>query len=138
MDCSNYHGLKLNCFISKIEHCQESNVSHKILLVIDNTHGHPAHIDDICPNMKVTFLLSNTKSYRQPMDQGIVANHKKLLSKMNIWSFDVHARARTHTHTHTYIYVYITGPSDRVVSCWDCGFESRCRHGLCCKCCDVR
>jgi hypothetical protein len=54
------------------------------LLVINNTHGRPAHIDDISPNMKVIFLLSNTKSYIQPVDQGIIANHKNLLSKENI------------------------------------------------------
>jgi cytochrome c oxidase assembly factor CtaG len=50
------------------------------------------------------------------MDQEIIANHKNLLSKKNIWSLDfgctplyvyicARARARTHTHTHTHTHL---------------------------------
>jgi len=56
--------------------------------------------------MKVKFLLSNTKSYLQSMDQGIIANYKNLLSKKNIWSLDF-ARAHTHTHARTQTLTYL-------------------------------
>jgi len=62
------------------------------------------------------------------MDQGIIANHKNLLSKKYIWRLDfgctpiyiyiykhtrtysyihIYMRARAHTHTHTHLLTYL-------------------------------
>jgi hypothetical protein len=56
-----------------------------------------------------------------------------------VWILDVllYIYACACTHTHTHIYIYKTSPSDSPVACWGCVYESRWRHGLCCKCCDV-
>uniref|UniRef100_A0A8C0GDB3 DDE-1 domain-containing protein n=1 Tax=Chelonoidis abingdonii TaxID=106734 RepID=A0A8C0GDB3_CHEAB len=46
------------------------------MLIVDNAPGHPAHLDDFHPNVKVVFLPPNTTSILQPMDQGAIANFK--------------------------------------------------------------
>jgi hypothetical protein len=46
------------------------------LLVLDNAPGHPAHLDDFHPDVKVVFLPPNTTLLIQPMDQGVMANFK--------------------------------------------------------------
>jgi hypothetical protein len=44
------------------------------LLIIDNAHAYPEHLDDNCPNVKVMVLPPYTKSSFQLVDQGIIAN----------------------------------------------------------------
>ncbi|XP_066471494.1 tigger transposable element-derived protein 1-like isoform X2 [Tiliqua scincoides] len=66
-----------NCFIPEVEnYCQEKGIPFKILLTLDNAPGHPSHLDDFHPNVKVMFLPPNTASLLQPMDQGVIANFK--------------------------------------------------------------
>lgn len=66
-----------NCFIPEVEkYCREKEIPFKILLTLDNAPGHPAHLNDVHPNVKVMFLPPNTASLVQPMDQGAIANFK--------------------------------------------------------------
>ncbi|XP_045137188.1 tigger transposable element-derived protein 1-like [Portunus trituberculatus] len=46
----------------------------RVLLVLDNAHGHPAHLGDFNPNVKVVYLPPNTTALLQPMDQGVIAS----------------------------------------------------------------
>ncbi len=67
----------LNCFIPQVrEYCLENNIPFKILLVLDNAPGHPSHLADLHPNVKVVFLPPNTTPLIQPMDQGAIAAFK--------------------------------------------------------------
>ncbi|XP_063875817.1 tigger transposable element-derived protein 1-like [Scylla paramamosain] len=67
----------LNCFIPQVrEYCLENTIPFKILLVLDNAPGHPSHLPDLHPNMKVVFLPPNTTPLIQPMDQGATAAFK--------------------------------------------------------------
>uniref|UniRef100_A0A8C9SKK2 HTH CENPB-type domain-containing protein n=1 Tax=Scleropages formosus TaxID=113540 RepID=A0A8C9SKK2_SCLFO len=67
-----------NCFIPEVEkYCREKGIPFKILLILDNAPGHPAHLDDFHPNVKVVFLPSNNNTLLiQPMEQGVMANFK--------------------------------------------------------------
>ncbi|KAM4045427.1 tigger transposable element-derived protein 1-like [Anomaloglossus baeobatrachus] len=51
-------------------------ISFKVLLILDNAPGHPAHLDDFNPNVKVVYLPPNTTALIQPMDQGVIATFK--------------------------------------------------------------
>jgi hypothetical protein len=48
----------------------------QILIIIDNTPGYPAHLDDFHANVKVVFLPPNTTLILQPMHQGVIAIFK--------------------------------------------------------------
>jgi hypothetical protein len=61
----------INCFIPEVEkYCRGNYIPFRILLVLDNAPGHPAHLDDFHPDVKVVFLPPNTTSLIQPMDRG--------------------------------------------------------------------
>jgi hypothetical protein len=67
----------VNCFLPEVEkYCQENILPYKILLILDNAPGHPIHLEDISPNVKVVYLPPNTTSLLQPMDQEAISNFK--------------------------------------------------------------
>nr|XP_032621542.1 tigger transposable element-derived protein 1-like [Chelonoidis abingdonii] len=55
------------------EYCAKENLDFKILLLIDNALAHRLNLDDLWKNVKVVFLLPNTTSLIQPMDQEAIA-----------------------------------------------------------------
>ena len=64
----------LNCLFSKMErYCLKDNIPFRILLTVDNAHGHPPFTGDFHPNVKIVFLFPNTTSLIQPMDQRVTA-----------------------------------------------------------------
>lgn len=66
-----------NSFVPEVEkYCREKDITFKILLILDSAPGHPAHLNDVHPNVKVMFLPPNTTSLIQPMDQGVIVNFK--------------------------------------------------------------
>ncbi|XP_060771024.1 tigger transposable element-derived protein 1-like isoform X4 [Neoarius graeffei] len=67
----------MNCFIPQVrEYCLEKQIPFKILLLLDNAPGHPPHLADFHPDVKVVFLPPNTSPLIQPMDQGSIATFK--------------------------------------------------------------
>jgi hypothetical protein len=75
----------INCFIPEVEkYCRENDIPFRILLVLGNAPGHPVHLDDFHPDVKVVFLPPNTTSLIQPMDQGVMANFKAYYLRMTI------------------------------------------------------
>ena len=67
----------INCFVPEArQYCLEKGIPFKILLLLDNAPGHPQHIGDLHPNVKVVYLPKNTTSIFQPMDQGAIATFK--------------------------------------------------------------
>jgi hypothetical protein len=60
------------------KYCLEKYIPFKILLILDNTPGHPPFTGDLHPNIKVVFLPPLTTSLIQPMDQGVTATFKAL------------------------------------------------------------
>uniref|UniRef100_A0AAQ5X1R0 HTH CENPB-type domain-containing protein n=1 Tax=Amphiprion ocellaris TaxID=80972 RepID=A0AAQ5X1R0_AMPOC len=59
-------------FIPEVKlYCRENGIPFKILLVLDNAPGHPPHLDDFHPDVKVVYLPPNTTSLLQPMDQAV-------------------------------------------------------------------
>ena len=69
----------INCFIPQVkEYCLEKRIPFKILLILDNAPGHPPHLADLHPDVKVFFLPPNTTSILQPMDQGAIAAFKAI------------------------------------------------------------
>jgi hypothetical protein len=59
-----------------------SYIPFRILLVLDNAFGHPAHLDDFHPDVKVVFLPPNTTMLIQPIDQGVMTNFKAYCLRM--------------------------------------------------------
>ncbi|XP_067944942.1 tigger transposable element-derived protein 1-like [Watersipora subatra] len=69
-------------FIPEVKlYCRDNRIPFKILLVLDNAPGHPPHLDDFHPHVKVVYLPPNTTSLLQPMDQGVIANFKKYYTR---------------------------------------------------------
>jgi hypothetical protein len=67
----------INRFIAEVEkYCQENNIPFKILLIVDNEPGHPAHLDDFHPNVKIVFLYPKNTSLLQPTDHRVTARCK--------------------------------------------------------------
>ncbi|KAI6651914.1 Tigger transposable element-derived protein 1-like [Oopsacas minuta] len=72
----------LNHFIPEVKlYCWKMEIPFKILLLLDNAPGHPPHLDDFYPDVKVVYLPPNTTSLLQPMDQGVIANFKKYYTR---------------------------------------------------------
>ncbi|XP_069611020.1 tigger transposable element-derived protein 1-like [Ranitomeya imitator] len=66
-----------NHFVPGVErYCTSKDIPFKVLLILDNAPGHPAHLDDFNPNVKVVYLPPNTTALIQPMDQGVIATFK--------------------------------------------------------------
>ena len=67
----------INCFVPEVKwYCLEKGIPFKILLLLDNAPGHPPHISDLHPAVKVVYLPKNTTSILQPMDQGAISAFK--------------------------------------------------------------
>nr|XP_006114880.1 tigger transposable element-derived protein 1-like [Pelodiscus sinensis] len=58
------------------DYCLQENLAFKILLLLDNSPGHPSCLTDLSENICVLFLLPNTTSLIQPLDQGAIAAFK--------------------------------------------------------------
>ncbi|KAM4048904.1 tigger transposable element-derived protein 1-like [Anomaloglossus baeobatrachus] len=57
-------------------YCTSKDIPFKVLLILDNAPGHPAHLDDFNPNVIVVYLPPNTTALIQPVDQGVIATFK--------------------------------------------------------------
>ncbi|XP_032897989.1 tigger transposable element-derived protein 1-like [Amblyraja radiata] len=67
----------LNCFIPEArEYCWENNIPFRILLILDNAPGHPRHIGNMHPYVKVVYLPPSITALIQPMDQGVISTFK--------------------------------------------------------------
>ncbi|XP_032871920.1 tigger transposable element-derived protein 1-like isoform X2 [Amblyraja radiata] len=72
-----FEGWFVNCFVPQArEYCRQNHVPFKLLLVLDNGPGHPPHIGDLHPNVKVVYLPPYTTALIQPMGQGVIAAFK--------------------------------------------------------------
>ncbi|GFX23775.1 tigger transposable element-derived protein 1 [Trichonephila clavipes] len=68
-----------NCFVPEVEaYMKEKSLDFKVLLIVDNAASHP-QLEH--PNVKLVFLLLNTTSLIQPLDQGVIATFKKYYIK---------------------------------------------------------
>ncbi|GFY13173.1 tigger transposable element-derived protein 1 [Trichonephila clavipes] len=68
-----------NCFVPEVEaYMKEKSLDFKVLLIVDNAASHP-QLEH--PNVQLVFLLPNTTSLIQPLDQGIIATFKKYYIK---------------------------------------------------------
>ncbi|XP_062817880.1 tigger transposable element-derived protein 1-like isoform X2 [Anolis carolinensis] len=61
------------CFIPEVKkYLQEEGLDFKVLLIIDNSPGHPESIRFEDEDVKVVFLPPNTSALLQPLEQGII------------------------------------------------------------------
>uniref|UniRef100_A0A3Q1EIV1 HTH CENPB-type domain-containing protein n=1 Tax=Acanthochromis polyacanthus TaxID=80966 RepID=A0A3Q1EIV1_9TELE len=66
-----------NHFVPDVErYCASMGLPFKVLLLLDNGPGHPAHLDDFHPNVKVVYLPPDATLLLQPMDQGVIASFR--------------------------------------------------------------
>jgi len=58
--------------------CEDKKLQPKVLLLLDNAPGHPQNLNEIRTplDVKVVYMLPNTTSLLQPMDQGVIATFK--------------------------------------------------------------
>ncbi|XP_039188189.1 tigger transposable element-derived protein 1-like [Crotalus tigris] len=67
----------VSCFVPQVRtYCLENKIPFRILLLLDNAPGHPPHLGNLHPGVKVVYLPKNTSSLLQPMDQGAIAAFK--------------------------------------------------------------
>ena len=77
MTCTLFDNWFINCFIPAVrQYCLEKGIPFNIMLLLDNAPGHPQHLDDLHPNVKVVYHPKNTTSILQPMDQGAIPTFK--------------------------------------------------------------
>ena len=53
-------------------YCTSQGLPFHILMVLDNATAHPHMLQDLHRDIKFVFLLPNTTSLLQPMDQGVI------------------------------------------------------------------
>ena len=58
------------------EYCTSQGLPFKILMVLDNAPAHLQVLSDLHSNIKFVFLLPNTMSLLQPIDQGMIKMFK--------------------------------------------------------------
>lgn len=67
----------VNYFRVKVEHyCHDLTISFRALLILDNGPEHTMHLNDLHPNIIVTFMTPNTATLIQPMDQKVIVTFK--------------------------------------------------------------
>ncbi|KAM3844347.1 tigger transposable element-derived protein 1-like isoform 2-T2 [Vipera latastei] len=67
----------MTCFVPQVRtYCLEKKIPFRILLLLDNAPGHPPHLGNLHPGVKVVYLPKNTSPLLQPMDQGAIATFK--------------------------------------------------------------
>ena len=54
----------------------ELNNAFKVLLLVEDARGHPGKLKVAHPDFKVIFLLPNTTSLIQLLDQGVISTFK--------------------------------------------------------------
>jgi hypothetical protein len=75
----------LSYFCPTVEkYCKESNITFKVVLIIDNAADHPTTLSSLCENVKIFFFPPNTTSLLQPMDQGTITTFKVYYIRKNI------------------------------------------------------
>ena len=57
------------------------------MLIVDNEPRHPAHLDDIHPNVTIVFLYQKTTSLLQPMDDRVTVRCKAYYRRrtLGVW-----------------------------------------------------
>ncbi|XP_039608826.1 tigger transposable element-derived protein 1-like [Polypterus senegalus] len=71
------------CFIPEVKiYLAEKGLEFKVVLLLDNTGGHP--LDLSYQGVKIEFLLPNTTSLIQPMDQGVIRAFKALYTRNSL------------------------------------------------------
>ncbi|GBN89120.1 hypothetical protein AVEN_82907-1 [Araneus ventricosus] len=66
----------------------------KIALVFDNCPAHPKEINQKLKNVIVFYLLPNTASKLQPMDQGVIKKNQNIVAKVYLWVYNVNSPTR--------------------------------------------
>ncbi|XP_058028028.1 tigger transposable element-derived protein 1-like isoform X3 [Ahaetulla prasina] len=67
----------MTCFVPQVRtYCLENNIPFRVLLLLDDAPGHPPHLGNLHPHVKVVYLPKNTTPLLQPMDQGAIATFK--------------------------------------------------------------
>jgi hypothetical protein len=74
-----------DCFAPEVKaFLSKNNIEQKALLLLDNAPGHPTGDSLLAANnwIRIEFLPPNTTSIIQPMDQLVIANFKKVYTKL--------------------------------------------------------
>ncbi|XP_039394084.1 tigger transposable element-derived protein 1-like [Mauremys reevesii] len=77
MTCNIFHEWFVDHAVPEFKaYHQKENLAFKILLLLDNASVYKLDYKALCPSIKFLFLLPNTTSLLQPMDQGVMATLK--------------------------------------------------------------
>ncbi|XP_027214437.2 tigger transposable element-derived protein 1 [Penaeus vannamei] len=72
----------VNCAIPEVSaYCKMKNLEEKALILVDSVINQPELVNEFHPNIKVMFLQSNISSLLQPVDQGVIAQFKRIYTK---------------------------------------------------------
>ncbi|XP_042870604.1 uncharacterized protein LOC122252282 [Penaeus japonicus] len=72
----------VNCAIPEVSaYCKVKNLEEKAIILVDSVLSQPELVNEFHPNIKVMFLPSNVASLLQPVDQGVIAQFKRIYTK---------------------------------------------------------